>query len=620
MADQVLYRPRELYEKQLKDGYHKAAEAYFDELTKETKTDSDANKQHVAQYKKDLAASNQAESKANSARGIGTFAIVMIVLLMVLGVGMILLGVLFTAAWYIYLIGALLVSGGVALIVVRAVTLKNLIARREKIAAELAAKAEKSLRICYEDMALLNRSFDWNVPAAIMEKTTPIIDLDPYFTPERFCYLRDKYGLKEMDDPHQTVLGVISGQIQGNPFIVERILTEKTAPKVYTGSIVIHWTTTYRDKNGTHTQTHTQTLTASITRPAPTYRTDTRLIYGNEAAPNLCFSRGPSGASSMSEKERDKAAASGMKKLEKLAQKQLTSGAKHVLNPMGNDHFDVFFGADDRNNEVEFRLLFTPLAQKNMLDLLENPLPYGDDFVMVKEGMVNSVASAHSQSFDYDADPKRFAGYDWESMKAGFVSYCDDYIRSLFFDLAPLLSIPLYQMHKPHEYIYDGGYGAYITGYEHEVMANDMDPSFLRPQEAASELPLINKQVSCRTQGETDCVLLSTYSFKETPKVELISKMGGDGRIHEIPVHWIQYDKVEKESSIAVRRVGGTQRAFLDCKASPSGAIFHKPGLTYRRGLIAFLLNEDILTKEEESELASLFTSSKTSDNVAAHS
>ena len=47
---------------------------------------------------------------------------------------------------------------------------------------------------------------------------------------------------------------------------------------------------------------------------------------------------------------------------------------------MGNAKFDALFGAVDRNNEVEFRVLFTPLAQKNMLDLLTDKNHYGDDF------------------------------------------------------------------------------------------------------------------------------------------------------------------------------------------------------------------------------------------------
>ena len=614
MAEEILYRPRELFQKQLKDAYHKTAEEYFDKITKEAKTDTDANVLHVKEYKKRLENEKELEKSTASAKGLKTFVIVVMILLFVIGTIVALIGILnVSSLWFLILIGATLIGGGIALAVVLAKKIAKVVDQREKALQKAREETKKALQVCYADMALLNASFDWNVPCAIMEKATPIIDLDPTFTPERFCYLRDKFGFQEEKDPHTTVLGAISGNIQGNPFIMEKILTEHTANKTYTGSVTITWTTTYRDKNGTHTRTHTQTLTASIERPAPFYRTDVRLIYGNEAAPRLHFSRFPYGADKMNEKERDKAASKGMKKLRDLSEEQLSKGAQHVLTPMGNDHFDVFFGAIDRDDEAQFRLLFTPLAQKNILDLIENPSPYGDDFVMVKDGMVNSIASAHSQGFDYSANPEMFMGYDWVDMKANFVTYCDTYIRSLFFDLAPLLSIPLYQMHKPHEYIYQG-FASNLTSFEHEIMANGMKPSLFRPEKAGDDLPLIIKEVKSRKVGETDEVVLSAYSFQETPMVEHISKMGGDGCLHDIPVHWTKYDYVSKQSSIGVRNVGGNRKGFLEKEAAGSLGV---SDAYFERGLLSFLL-AGALSCDTDSKLGNLFTSAKTSDNKGA--
>ena len=611
MADEILYRPRELFQTQLKDSYHKTAEEYFDKLTKESKVNPEQNAEHVKDYKKCQAKEEELQKSTSSARSLKTFVIVMMIILFVVGSIVGVVGILNASSlWFLIIVGVAAIGGGVALAIVLAKKVAKVVDEREKALQKAQEETKKALRICYADMAPLNASFDWNAPCAIMEKATPIIDLDPTFTPERFCYLRDKFGFKEEKDPHVTVLGAISGNIQGNPFIMEKILTEHTADKTYTGSITITWTTTYHDKNGTHTRTHSQTLTASIQRPAPFYHTDVRLIYGNEAAPRLHFSRAPYGADKLSEKERDKAAAKGMKELRKLSENQLSNGAKHVITPMGNDHFDVFFGATDRDDEAQFRLLYTPLAQKNILDLIENPSPYGDDFVMVKDGMVNSIASAHSQKFDYSADPEIFMGYDWVDMKATFVTYCDTYIRSLFFDLAPLLSVPLYQMHKPHEYIY-GGFASNLTSFEHEIMANGMPSSFLRPEKAAEELPLIIKEISSRKVGGTDEVLLSAYSFIETPMVEHVTKLGGDGRMHDIPVHWIKYDLVTKKSSIGVKNVGGTRKEFLEKEAANSLGVSHA---YFERGLLSFLV-AGALSESVDTQLGNLFTKAKTGDN-----
>ncbi len=612
MAEEILYRPRELFQTQLKDAYHKTAVEYFDELTKESNVSPEKNAEHVKEYKKSLEEEKELQKSASSAKGLKVFVIVMMILLFVVGTIVLVVGILNAAfLWFLILIGIVAIVSGIVLAVVLAKKISAMVSEREKALQKAHERAENALKVCYADMAPLNASFDWNVPCAVMEKSTPIIDLDPTFTPERFCYLRDKFGFQEETDPHVTVLGAVSGNIQGNPFIVEKILTEHTKDKAYTGSITITWTTTYRDKNGTHTRTHSQTLTATITRPAPFYHTDVRLIYGNEAAPRLHFSRVPYGADKLSEKERDKAAAKGMKEILSLSESQLKKGAKHVITPMGNDHFDVFFGATDRDDEAQFRLLFTPLAQKNILDLIENSSPYGDDFVMVKDGMVNSIASAHSQGFDYSANPESFTGYDWADMKANFVTYCDTYIRSLFFDLAPLLSIPLYQMHKPHEYIYQG-FASNLTSFEHEIMANGMAPSCFRPEKAGEDLPLIIKEISSKKVGETDEVLLSAYSFKETPMVENVTKMGGDGHLHTIPVHWIKYDLVKKETSIGVKNVGGTRKDFLKNESAGSLGVSNPH---FERGLLAFVLAKGALSANDDSRIGNLFTKSKTDDN-----
>lgn len=47
---------------------------------------------------------------------------------------------------------------------------------------------------------------------------------------------------------------------------------------------------------------------------------------------------------------------------------------------LANDEFEVLFRALNRNNEVQFRLLFTPLAQQNMIDLL---LDKTEGFMMI---------------------------------------------------------------------------------------------------------------------------------------------------------------------------------------------------------------------------------------------
>ena len=122
---------------------------------------------------------------------------------------------------------------------------------------------------------------------------------------------------------------------------------------------------------------------------------------------------------------------------------------------MTNDKFDVLFGAIDRTNETEFRLLFTPLAQNSMINLIENAKPYGDDFYFVKENCLNYISSIHSQTEDYFIEPSKYSSYSYDESRNKFIEYNCHFLEALYFDLAPLLCIPLYQQYKPVEYIYD---------------------------------------------------------------------------------------------------------------------------------------------------------------------
>ena len=101
--------------------------------------------------------------------------------------------------------------------------------------------------------------------------------------------------------------------------------------QTYTGSLTISWTTTYTDSEGhRHTQHHTQTLHASVDKPMPDYSEYTRLIYGNDAAPDLVFSHSPSHAEKLNEKQLERRVKSGAKEIQKLQKEQIKAGGSNV--------------------------------------------------------------------------------------------------------------------------------------------------------------------------------------------------------------------------------------------------------------------------------------------------
>ena len=61
---------------------------------------------------------------------------------------------------------------------------------------------------------------------------------------------------------------------------------------------------------------------------------------------------------------------------------------------MANRAFEVLFHAVDRDHPIQFRLLFTPLAQEQTVKLLrDREIGYGDDFAFRKSRMMNRSAS-----------------------------------------------------------------------------------------------------------------------------------------------------------------------------------------------------------------------------------
>lgn len=609
MSEELIFKPFKEFD-YLKNNFDIAANEYFDLLTSNNKVDVEGNRLHVKAYKAQQAKVDVLRKKLNGTKTGRGFLIALIVLLFIAATILVVLPIAINkvdSLWYLFLIAGASLGLAIYLIVLVKTNLNRKIKAKEEELNKEIKIANQKLQVCYDDLADLNKSFDWGIAGKIMNKVTPLIVIDPVFTNARMHDLIANFDMDKYGDINESVLKVLSGEIQGNPFVLVKSFKRTMGTKTYTGSIVIHWTSTYVDSKGNvRTEHHSQTLTASVSKPCPYYGTITKLHYGNEAAPKLKFSRSPQHGDRLSEKQREKAVTSGMKDIQKKAEEQIKKG-KGGFTPMGNDSFDVFFHALDRNNEVEFRLLFTPLAQQNMLSLILNPHPYGDDFTFIKRGKLNTIIASHSQNFDYVISPDKFINYNYDDQKSFFVNYCNEFCQSLYFALAPVLSIPMYQLHKPHSYIYKDEEDTNISYFEQEVMANALGDDYFRPEKAASDEPVMIKYDSSHRVGKGDEVRIVSSSYEKIERVDIISKLGGDGHYHDIPVHWIEYIEVDGENHMAVTSVNADHEDYLSKKDDISrnpiiDKLFH-----YERGLLSFGI-KNRYTEGEDEGINSLFS------------
>lgn len=614
-----LLEPRKAYETILKEEHRKHAEEYFDRLVAASGVDENANRETVEQYNDYIRQSSQAGEIRAKKKKLEGFLVAMGIVLIVIAVVMF---IIFAPnqenfdPWMFPVLGIvvpiILIAGGITFFVMNGIKVAPIIRNQESMIARLNAAANEQKNIGYQQLQPLNQQYTWNMHVDIVNETVPLFKLDKFFDFNRLQYLGEKFGYKHNLTNDMSLVHVQSGEILGNPFVIETVKVMCMDQETYEGTLTI----TYRvkvpnggEKGGYHYETRTQTLHAFITKPKPFYNYEKFLYYGNEAAPDLNFSRIPSGINTMSDQDVKKY----INKQEKELDKYVENKSNSQFTALANKQFETLFHAWDRDNEVQFRLLFTPLAQKNYLDLIKNKSPYGDDFMLKKTGKLNKVRTEHSQYVDYVCAPGEYNDFSIDEAKAKFVKKNEDYFRSFYFDMATLMSIPLYQQYPTDDYIFNKVSKANNTIFEEEAIANSFPYETFKPKECATELIL--KAAYKKSEGEADRVGVTSFGYKTIEHLDYVPVMGKDGHLHEVPVRWIEYKPVTAQKEIEVIRQHLTRPELLKRKKLSSYNRFVSENvlngnIIYDKEFFAFLTNEQrefnkdsfkgLLSNEEE--------------------
>lgn len=455
-----------------------------------------------------------------------------------------------------------------------------LVSNKKERLAQLEKRIRYLKQCAWNQMEPLNQLYTWDMTTYMIEQTVPRLSFDPFFSVRRLDDLKRLYGWDDSFNDERSMLFAQSGEINGNPFVFGEFMEMEWEKKRYTGTLFISWTERYRDGEG-HIRhvTRSQTLVASVEKPIPVYSKQKFLIYGNEAAPDLTFSRKPSDLSGAEEgfftSIRKKW---GIHQLEKFSN-NLDDDSNYTL--MGNHDFELLFHATDRSDEVQFRLLFTPLAQKQMLELLQDTeVGYGDDFIFVKEKKLNLLFSQHLDQTSIDTDPKIFYDYDFDRAARRFINFNVNYFKNIYFSLAPLLAIPLYQQTRTHENIYQDVLTTPSSFWEHESLANyHGEEKFQHPQCITNNI--LKTRLVKRTDDGVSHVAVTANGYKGIKRVEHVPVLGGDGRMHAVPVPWIEFSPVSRTSEMCVSE-GKTPPDFDFWKQD-------SPSATFRRAIYSYL-------------------------------
>ena len=420
--------------------------------------------------------------------------------------------------------------------------------------------------------------FDWNTVTKLIEKILPHLQFDDFLPEERLEEFYNHFALSEAFTNSKSVLYTHSGTHYGYPFVFLMTNDFSWGEKTYYGHKTIYWKVRVKGSDGKiQTIEKSQTLTASVTKPIPVFTEKKILLFGHDAAPSLSFTRSPSRLSG----RKDSFLSNVEKKLKlgRLRRLEQNLSDDSDFTMMSNRDFELLFNSTDRDHEIEYRLLFTPLAQQSMVKLLnDRTAGYGDDFCYQKRRELTSLISTHLNDLEFSTEPVSLGEYDLAVVKQIITRRYEDFFRSVFFSLAPIFCIPVYNEPRV-AFTPQGGAGANnhrISSWEMESIANYHGQRHY--QHPASITKSLLKVHNLRHHGGTSSASVTAFGFKGKPHTEYISMRGGDGKNHTVRVDWTEYIAVNKTSSFQARQA----------QASSSNAAPRKQGI-HRRSIISFL-------------------------------
>ena len=552
---ELLLEPLKYYELEGREKHRDNTTRMLEERITLSGVDSAQNKRTVSAYKAKLSEIGKLENKLSLKR----FFRVFLAILAVVGVLLIVGGIVSDPL--LIPIGGVLAAGALLMIFLR---LNRTLKCFSEILKQKKDEAQVLLNTAWQEMAPLNALFGERDAIELMEKTLPELEFDDFYSAERERELREQCAYAPEYDSDRSILDTLSGEYRGNPFLFERQLRHRLGEETYYGHLTISWVETYRDSKGNLcTRRRTQTLRASVVKPKPFYRENTVLKYFPQGAPDLSFSREGMYHDDKSDKQIERMVKKGEKMLKKKSEKALEKGGS--FTELNNTEFEVLFDALDRDHEVQFRMMFTPLAQNNMVDLMRSGTGYGDDFDFYKRKRMTLIHSDHAQKWRMDASSVHCCSYDLEEIKKKFMIFNEEYFKSVFFDFAPLLAVPMYQDKAVRSLEPLREYKVNYTVNEYETLANRMEPSSFLAKGSGTRAIL--KATGMEHTEDADKVEILALSYHTEPRTDFVPVFGGDGRTHMVPVPWTEYIPIERTSYIEVSKKQEHTLADVDAVA-----------------------------------------------------
>ena len=197
--DTDLLEPKLAYERIYKEKHHNNTIKYFDTLVKKSNIDIEANKQTVKEYKAVLELLNQLKNNFSGKKGLRTFLIVLIVISFIAAAILVLVGVNGNIPLWAGILGAVgAVALAVGLIIIIVKVLNGSINRLKEEIDNNNHERDKLYELAWNQMSPLNKLFDWNIPAKIVNMDTDLIKMDVNFDGQVTSYKNNFFTMGDM--------------------------------------------------------------------------------------------------------------------------------------------------------------------------------------------------------------------------------------------------------------------------------------------------------------------------------------------------------------------------------------------------------------------------------------
>lgn len=600
MKDERLLEPIKYYDslrRQLSD----ALIASFDELKKKTNTDEKANEKFVKEYKENRKLSETAKSSSRL-RGIlfGFLTAIFIAAIFYLvqtDAPIEFLGLTFQKT-------NLILPLSIVYLLLSLLFIK-LISKFDTKASEHQDKADEAYEKAKASMENISTAFNSKVYLDVVKSLLPSLEFYSVIPYDFYAYLsrisdgrKSDFNEGENDilelyqkisnDPDVATIGVLFGTLEGKPFLFDRQIIFNMGSKTYSGTLTLPYTEYYQDSDGnTETRTSYETLFAYHSEPCPEYSLQTSTLYFTPSAPHLDFNREPFDSGNIG---LESYVAKNARKLSRLEKKAIKDGDGSIF--LTDKEFEAIFNVKERNNDVEFRMMYTPYVINNTKELILSTEGFGNKFSLYKRGPINMVRSDEIVYFENDLYPfeNYVFDYSFSDSKTRFIRGGVIFFRSLYFSLAPLFVVRLnsdgdsmktYGNTFSPEFIKEN----YRDSKNAESLLYE-NISYVKPFGASFDVNTIAKATYKMNVDDVSVFTINSYSFSSESKTAYIYTVGRHVR-GNVPVSYYEYFPISEEFYLLSSYIGLPEKFVKNAFAD-----FNGDKLLYKSGFLGLVLSD----------------------------